>query len=263
MDFFYWGGPVYCTQANNLKWERPTKVFCNPQGGIANQNYYYGLKGGTGTPLDNLLKRAKLDPATVGSIGFGGFSAFHQFLNPLLKEPEDNKRVDYVHLSDACFQGYLASKPHAGFLAFGKRAVAGAARMTVTTNGPWGQNIRYSHAGHDYHLTSGGKCFKLVWDALGVSSRGEPDVPPGIPPPDKAFRAGQLYWFHYEQGGRADSHGYHVRELAQPIMQFYGVPWMGGQRGLVALPSLSWPRVAVAGAFAAVGYFGANLLVGE
>ena len=33
MDFFYWGGPVYCKQADNLVWERETKD-CPPTGSL-------------------------------------------------------------------------------------------------------------------------------------------------------------------------------------------------------------------------------------
>jgi hypothetical protein len=168
----------------------------------------------------------------VGSIGFGGFSAFHGFLNPMLASPGVAERTTYVHLADACFSGAGATEPKSGYLAFARRAVAGQARMTVTTNGPWGKDISYSgpadskYAGQQFNLTSGAKCFQAVWDAVtGGSYGGDPEVPPGLPPPARAYRKGELYWWHYDSGLK-DPHGGHVTTLSQPIMQMYGVPWM-------------------------------------
>jgi hypothetical protein len=227
-DFFYWGGPVYCKQADNLAWQRPTKVFCHPLEGSSNGAFFSQLGA---DPLTALLTKAGLDPASVGSVGFGGFSAFHGFLNPMLAIPAVCERTNYVHLADACFGGAGATEPKSGFLAFAKRAVAGKARMTVTTNGPWGKDISYmgpegsKYAGQQFNLTSGAKCFQAVWDAAAGSLGGDPEPPAGIPAPARAYRKGELYWWHYETGLK-DPHGGHVTTLAQPIMQMYGVPWM-------------------------------------
>lgn len=256
MDFFYWGGPVYCKQANNLVWERPTKVLCNPQEGSSNSTAFYGLGS---DPLGALFRKAGLDPSSVGSIGFGGFSAFHQFLNPALKLPEVCNRVDYVHLADACFQGAGSTQPHTGYVAFAKRAVAGSARMTITTNGPWGKDISYSgptgskYEGQQFNLISGAKCIELVWRAVvGEPVESSADVPPGVPSPQRIFRKGELYWFHYESGLK-DPHGDHANLLAQPYMQMYGVPWMAGSRGMFKLDPMS---LFVGAVFAAAGWLG-------
>lgn len=259
-DFFYWGGPVYCKQAKNLEWLRPTKVLCNPQEGSSNSTAFYGLGS---DPLGALFRKAGLDPAQVGSIGFGGFSAFHQFLNPLLKIPAACERVDYVHLADSCFQGAGATSPHTGYVAFAKRAVAGKARMTVTTNGPWGKAISYTgdgkYAGQKFNLTSGAQCFELVWRAAAGELVGSAEAPTGIPQPTKTFRKGELYWFHYESG-LGDPHGDHANVLAQSYMQKYGVPWMGGERGL----SIGDPKsIAVGAIFAVLGWMGVRWYLGS
>lgn len=230
-DFFYWGGPVYCKQATGLVWQRETKVFCNPLEGSNNGAYFSTLGP---DPIGKLL--AKNGVVQRGSIGFGGFSAFHGFLDPLLKVQAD--QVDYVHLADACFQGAGATAAKSGFLLFAKRAVAGQARMTVTTNGPWDKDISYwgpagsQYEGRQFNLTSGAKCFHNVWrEATGDQGPSSAEIPAGVPAPDKVFRAGELYWFHYESSRFKDSHGAHANELAQPFMQHYGVPWMAGNRG--------------------------------
>jgi hypothetical protein len=252
VDFFYWGGPVYCKTAKDLKWLRPTKVMCNPQEGASNSSYFYSLGK---DPLEKLLRKSGLSADKVRSIGFGGFSAFHQFLNPMLKIPEVCKRVDYVHLADACFQGVGATKPHGGYVAFAKRAANGDARMTITTNGPWGKDISYmgpsgsKYEGRQFNLISGAKCIEMVWQAaVGRLIESDADVPPGVPRPQKIFREGQLFWFHYESGLK-DPHGGHTNQLAQPYMQMYGVPWMGSDRNVLA-------DCGTAAVFAALGYLG-------
>lgn len=257
-DFFFWGGPVYCKQANNLIWRRPTKIMCRPQEGASNSSFFSSLGS---DPLGRLLDKSGLSLAKVGSIGFGGFSAFHQFLNPMLKIPEACQRIDYVHLADACFQGSAATTPHTGYAAFARRAAAGQARMTITTNGPWGKSISYSgpkgskYEGKQFNLISGAKCIELVWrGVVGAPVDSSADIPAGIPKPQRVFRKGELYWFHYESGLK-DAHGDHANQLAQPYMQMYGVPWMGGERGS-RLGSSS--DLIVAAVFAALGWLGVN-----
>lgn len=260
-DFFFWGGPVYCKQANALVWKRPTKVMCHPQEGASNSSFFHSLGA---DPLGRLLESSGLSKAEVGSIGFGGFSAFHQFLNPMLKIPEVCERVNYVHLADACFQGAGATSAHTGYAAFARRAVGGQARMTITTNGPWGKNISYTgpagtkYEGQEFNLISGAKCIELVWrQVVGEPIESTADVPKGIPKPQKIFRKGQLYWFHYESGLK-DPHGDHANLLAQPYMQLYGVPWMagGGLTGRIRTGGL-----AVSAIFAALGWLGVNLFL--
>lgn len=254
-DFFYWGGPVYCSTAEKLTWERPTTLMCKPLEGSSNRSFFSTLGS---DPISSLLSKSGVSERA--SVGFGGFSAFHGFLDPLLQAQAD--QVDYVHLADACFQGSGATAPKKGLLAFAKRAVAGKARMTVTTNGPWDKDIHYwgpagsKYEGVEFSLTSGAKCFGNVWrEATGGKGEGIADVPPGVPQPSRIFRAGELYWFHYEGSGVKDPHGWHTNELARPYMQMYGVPWMAGHRG--GMGSMSGPALGVALlALAAVGIVG-------
>jgi hypothetical protein len=214
--------------------------------------------------LDTLLAKAGLDPKNVGSIGFGGFSAYHQFLNPLLQVPGVADRVDYVHLADACFSQPNPTEAKKGFLLLAKRAVAGKARMTVTTNGPWGKSISYSgpkgskYEGRQFNLSSGAQCFEQVWRAAAGELSGIAEVPKGIAQPTRAYKKGELYWFHYETG-LSDPHGDHARQLAEPIMQMYGVPWMAGHRGL----QLDMKGLLVGSVFAGAGYLGYKYFLGN
>jgi hypothetical protein len=232
-DFFYWGGPVYCSTAKKIVWERPTEVLCKPLEGSSNNAFYHTLGP---DPIAKLLSKAGVTER--GSIGFGGFSAFHGFLSPLLDKFSD--QVDYVHLADACFQGAGATTAKSSYVKFGRRAIAGQARMTVTTNGPWDKDIHYwgpkgsKYDGVKFSLTSGAKCFHNVWKELtGDAAQTSVELPAGVPQPDRTFRKGELYWFHYEGTGQKDPHGWHVNELATPYIQKYGVPWMAGHRGVL------------------------------
>lgn len=232
-DFFYWGGPVYCSTAEKIQWQRPTRVYCHPLEGSSNGAFFSTLGS---DPVTTLLSKAGASDAQ--SVGFGGFSAFHGFLDPLLQAQAD--RVDYVHLADACFSGAGSTTAKKGFLAFARRAASGQARMTVTTNGPWEKDIHYwggkgtKYEGVEFSLTSGARCFSNVWrEAIGSPASAQdssPAIPDGVPKPDRVFRAGELYWFHYEGTGQKDPHGWHANTLALPYMQLYGVPWMAGDR---------------------------------
>lgn len=252
MDFFYWGGPVYCSTMDKVEWQRPTKVYCKPLTGSENGAFFYGSLKGSGDPLGTLL--AKAGVPEPGSVGFAGFSAFHGFMEPMLQAASD--RIDYVHLADACFSGAGSTTAKPGFVAFAKRAASGAARMTITTNGPWGKDIHYSHAGKSYDLTSGAKCIEAVWKAaVGNMSQADAKVPPGVSKPDRIFREGELYWFHYESG-LGDPHGDHANKLAAPYVQLYGAPWMGGERGGL----VEGKKLVVGSIFTALGFAGARML---
>lgn len=259
-DFFYWGGPVYCSTIEQVKWRRETDVFCNPQEGSSNRAFFDSLGS---DPLQNLL--AKAGVPKPASVGLAGFSAFHGFASPLLEVAGD--RVDYVHLADACFQGAGATEPKAGLAKFAARAVAGKARMTVTTNGPWDKDISYwgpagsKYEGTKFSLTSGAKCFHNVWRAVtGDAGASDAQLPADVPAPDRVFRKGQLYWFHYEGRGQADPHGWHANTLAAPFIQLYGVPWMAGERPVGAAAGSAAKVVAAMAAVAAAGLGGYLLM---
>jgi len=233
MDFLYWGGPVYCDPAAKLKYERPTYVFCNPRSGQDNAAYYQTLLAGPGaTPLDNLLLRAEkaarrasvpFVAAEVGAIGIAGFSAFHAFANPLLKVAEDRARIAYVQLTDACFLGPGATKPHGGFAAYAAEAVRGEPKlMVVSTHGPRGI-IRYEHAGKKYELSSGSSSFQLAWDA---AAAGTVPVTPSpledIEPATASRQAGGLIWYEYD----SHDHGWQANVLGPAMLRQFAVPWL-------------------------------------
>jgi len=212
MDVVFWGGPVYCNTLDNIRWERPTKIVCVQAEGSTNNATLYTSRGSLEALVD----------VSLGRVGLAGFSAFHGFARAVLAS-QDRDRVDYLHLADACFEGAGATQPFAEFLWFANEAVAGRRRMTITTNGPWGQDIHYSYGGTNYDLTSGAKCVQLFWDLVVPQGEALPaSVPDGLPQPTKAQRYGELYWFHYEKGG----HAWHANELAAPIIQAYGAPWL-------------------------------------
>lgn len=259
MDLMAFGGPAGPCYAQKVAWERPTSVLSVSAGTARNTSddqaaVYSQLAAKDGFAWKSMCTRAGIDPSQLGSLGIGGFSAFHGFANAFLKNPQDFDRCCYVHLADACFLGAGATQPHQGYASFATKAAAGygGKLMTATTNGPWGKPLSYSYTYPEgdtvtFNLTSGAQCFELVWNAavragMDVS---EPALPPTVPRPTRAMRVGNLVWCHYETmvpglpapcGGEYTPHGWHCVALATPYMQFYGAPWMAGRRpGLAAL----------------------------
>jgi len=253
MDLMAFGGPAGPCYAQKVAWQRETKVLSVAAGTAKNTStdqaaVYQALSARDGYAWKAMAQKAGIDPGALGNLGIGGFSAFHGFANSLLKNPTDFDRCCYAHLADACFLGAGATSPHQGYANFATKAAAGVGgkMMTATTNGPWGKPLSYSwdYGNGDvahFSLTSGAQCFELVWNAavgagVGVSV---PETPPGMPPPDKAMRMGNLVWFHYEKmvsglpkpcGGEYSPHGWHVVALATPMMSYYGAPWMADVR---------------------------------
>jgi len=265
MDLMAFGGPAGPCYAQQVAWQRPTQVLSVSAGTERNTStdqaaVYAALAAQDGYAWKAMCSKAGIDPADLGNLGIGGFSAFHGFANAMLENPIDAAKCCYVHLADACFLGAGATTPHQGYAAFAKKAALGIDNklMVATTNGPWGKDLSYSYTYPEgdtvsFNLTSGAECFNLVWNAAVSAdmSVSVPDVPPGIPTPTRAMRVGNLLWFHYETmtaglphpcGGEYTQHGWHCVALATPFMQMYGAPWMAGQQGgLMAGLGLSWP----------------------
>lgn len=280
-DLMAFGGPAGPCYAQKVAWQRPTSVLSVAAGTAKNtstdqQAVYQSLSARDGYAWKQMAEKAKIDPASLGNLGIGGFSAFHGFANAFLKNPADFDRCCYVHLADACFLGAGATTPHAGYAAFAQQAAAGTGgkMMTATTNGPWGKSLSYSYdyGGGDvstFNLTSGAQCFELVWNAavgagLSVTT---PDIPPGMPQPTKAMRVGNLIWLHYETmtpglahpcGGEYTQHGWHVVALATPMMSYYGAPWMADVRpglgNLLSDPATAAKTAVAVGVAGLVGY---------
>lgn len=232
MDLFYWGGPVTSKQAKQVAWKRPTEILTyGRDGSNANAAVYDELSAADGFAWAEMARRAGIDPNQLGSLGIGGFSAFHGFANRMLLNPVDRSRVKYVHLADACFQGAASSDPKRGFVEFGKLAATDPDKlMVVTTNGPWGEDIHYCYEGTCYDLTSGALCMQRVWETVlaetGLSGEVRvPKTPAGVPAPTRAMAVGNLLWFHYEN----NDHAFHVHSIATPYMQAFGAPFMAGK----------------------------------
>jgi hypothetical protein len=263
-----------------VAWRRPTAVLSVSAGtprNTSDEQYgvYAWLAARDGYAWKQMAEKAKINPAELGSLGIAGFSAFHGFANGFLKNPVDAARCCYVHLADACFLGAGATKPHEGYAKFATEAALGKGDklMVATTNGPWGKPLEYSYDYGDpsgpvhFSLTSGAQCFELTWNAAMAAVGGKPskpEVPPGLPEPSRSFRVGNLIWLHYETmtkglpnpcKGEYTLHGWHVSALATPLMQYYGAPWMAGERGgALSAPGGSTAKLVVAGAAAVFAY---------
>jgi hypothetical protein len=234
-DLFVWGGPVTPKQPNAVQWLRPTQVLTvSREGSSANYTAYQQFAaGGPGWPA--MASKAGIAPEHLGSLGIGGFSAFHGFANAMLKNPADLERTTYVHLADACFMPAGSTSYKDGFMNFALEAARGRKLLVATSNGPWGEDIHYCYTYPDergrtcYSLTSGSKCIENLWNAVrsrtGVAVT-TPKYPPGVAPPSRAFQMGNFLWFHYDPTGNPEPHGFHVHKLATPYIQYFGAPWM-------------------------------------
>ena len=234
-DLFVWGGPVTPKQPNAVQWTRPTKVVTiSNTGSSANYSAYQALSA-EGFAWQALCRKANLSPAQLGSLGIGGFSAFHGFANAMLSNPEDRARVCYVHLADACSQSTGSRDPKQGYYEFALEAVRGKKLLVATSNGPWDADIQYCYdypdeRGHTcYALTSGSRCIQNVWEAAKAATGAKvttPKVPPGVPQPSRAMQMGNFLWFHYDPSVAPEPHVFHVLTLATPFIQYFGAPWM-------------------------------------
>lgn len=231
-DLFVWGGPVTPKQPSAVKWHRPTEVLTISRTGSSACADAYASFAGSGAAWPSLSLKAGIAPDALGSLGIGGFSAFHGFANPMFKNPEDRDRVCYAHLADACFSGAGSTTPKIGYYQFGLEAALGQKLLVATSNGPWAEDIHYCHEDTCYSLTSGSKCVQAVWEAVqaetGLDVRA-PVLPPGIPQPNRAFQMGSFIWLHYEPTVDVEPHGFHVHKIATPLMQWFGAPWMANR----------------------------------
>lgn len=257
-DLFIWGGPVTSSQPKQVQWQRPTKVLTvSNLGSSANSAAYASFAAGQ-VAWPALASKAGIEPDELGSLGIGGFSAFHGFANPMLSSDADRQRVCYAHLADACFSGAGATDPKRGYYLFGLEAALGHKLLVVTSNGPWDEDIHYCHDGTCYSLTSGSKCVMAVWDAVRQSTEVSvrtPALPQGLFPPDRAMQMGNFIWLHYEPRDQADPHGMHVHKLAAPLMQFFGAPWMARRTypGMAEISSKTSKVLYLVGGAAAAG----------
>jgi len=227
-DLLIWGGPVYCSTADKVEWLNPTVISCKSLTGTANGDYYFSLKG-QGSALDAIIAKAMAGEQPE-NIGIAGFSAFHNFANPMLKDDTDRSRIAYIHLADACFDGVGATSPKQGYLAAAIEAIQGDKLMVSTTSGVPGVNVTYSKGGGGtFTHKNGHDSFKLVWDAaLEATGASEVDLElPDLPAaPVWAKRAGNLIWLSYEQ---TIKHEDHANLIAVPLMNYFGAPWMQGR----------------------------------
>jgi len=237
-DLFVWGGPVTPKQPNAVQWGKPTKVLTISNTGSDKNQAAYQALAASGFAWPALATKAGIDPAELGSLGIGGFSAFHGFANTMLANPEDRARVSYVHLADACFQSTGTRSPKSGYYQFALEAVRGQKLLVATSNGPWDEDIHYCYDYGDargnvcYALTSGSRCIQNVWEAVAAETGASvktPKIPPGVPAPSRAMQMGNFLWFHYDPSVDPEPHGFHVIKLGTPFIQYFGAPWMASR----------------------------------
>lgn len=212
-----WGGPV---SRSDLKVDIPPDtevvVFNQGVGGIGSNAFRdlaLSYLDADGHILPGLLRSKGIHEEDYDRIVLAGFSAFHGMANEILKHDAD--RVIGLISLDACFSAKEALSKK-GYEDFSRKAIRGEAVVVMTSSLGGGQTF-----------STGEECVLATANAAMNAEGVEPVAlqVDGIPEPEKAFRAGDLYVLDY--AGKY-IHQQHVWILAEPILNAFLLPILEG-----------------------------------
>ncbi|HNT35546.1 MAG TPA: hypothetical protein PKH07_11165 [bacterium] len=213
-----WGGPV---SRSDLKVDVPLDtevvVFNQGVGGIGSNAFRdlaLSYLDADDHILPGLLRSKGIQEEDFDRIVLAGFSAFHGMANEILKHDAD--RVIGLISLDACFSSKEALSKK-GYEEFSRKAIRGEAVVVMTASLGGGQTF-----------STGEECVLATAEAAMSAENVDPVAlqVEGIPEPEKAFKAGDLYVLDY--AGKY-SHQQHVWVLAQPILNAFLLPILEGK----------------------------------
>lgn len=189
-----------------------------------------GLKDAEGRRMPGLLRRLKIDPASVSDIFIGAFSAGGALAKRLLLHPADRAMVKAVMLSDATYTGWDKEHrpvPAEGFVAYGVEVVQGAPRMLVATastspNKSYPNGVESMLAVRDEIARRTGQRYEQVagqWAGID-------------PPPVAAWRLGNTMFADYQM-----KIGHAHPKIAGQVWQSFLLPWLAQPLPLPMPPS--------------------------
>jgi hypothetical protein len=274
-DLVLWGGPVFAPNTapgqypngdiGDVVFLRDTKIITISQGigGFGSSHFsalgaQYKANGG-GSTLAGLLAAHGVSRQDFENIGCAGFSAWHGLLSHLLAT--DGWDIRCSVMLDACFSAVDPGtwlKP--GFVSFGERAARGEALCCYTSSNGGG-------AQGQYPSSTGAECSGANFNASAAGAGVEVTAAPlyeGIPQPETALQAGELYWYDFQGKVRHDQQAHDIlrptlqaflpRGLAGPLGDG-GDEGGGGEDGGGGPPGYVKGAIVVAGA-SVLGYAG-------
>lgn len=233
-----WCGPVYGPGASpypngdigKVDWLGvPTTIVTVPFNGSAGAGIYNSLRDANGRALPNLLASRGLAPlSSYDHVAACGYSAGHNFLNPLLLS--DGGSIDAFVSIDACYAATSPPWTKAGYVSFATQAALGQKLAVFSATGS-------SHGGPGYPSSSGSECAAANFDAAAALAGVSPmPIDAGLAyPPTTSERAGNLYLLDYGTQKFQDlpspgqiPHWHIVNSLSRDVFQTYLAPWNAG-----------------------------------
>lgn len=175
------------------------------------------LRDGQGRILPNLVRKfAGVELGQVNQVALAAYSAGHGLLNKVGAVPADCRRLSAMLLHDATFSGFN-DPPKAGYVAMGRRAIAGDALMVSTTSLGGGQTY-----------ATGRDSWSSVWNALQRQTGRVPhheDPGAALRALGTWWRMGNLTWGDLPNVSHVEQHN-----LAPEVWQRYLSPWLARWR---------------------------------
>lgn len=249
-DVVVWTGPLNLAQVPgaNVPGARELNFGCTGNGvdGTGKAVPQCSVMGASWGGVDGMLRAGGLDPATVGDVFLGGFSAGGGALNALLSTAPSRARVKFAHYADAIGgQGV-----NEALVTYGVDCLATGRQALVVTS---------SNATGPYRPVPGNVGLRLAVEALRKRTGApleETDGSPwaGIvtPAPVRLYHTGSVWLADYEGLIGHDHVG-----IAPAIWRGVMMPWLAGRgaepAAAPAVASPSWGALAAgfAGGFAA------------
>ena len=233
-----WSGPVYGPGASpypngdigKVDWLGvQTDILTVSFNGSAGAGIYAALRDASGRALPNLLAQKGFPQlGAYDHVSACGYSAGHNFLNPLLLSDGDS--IDSCVSIDACFSAQNPPWTKQGYVDFGTKAALGQKLMVLAATGS-------SHGNAQYPSSSGSECAVANFDASSSNAGVSPlTIDSGLAyPPTTSERAGSLYLLDYAAQQFKDlpnpgqiPHWHIVNNLSRDIFQTYLAPWNAG-----------------------------------
>ncbi len=230
-----WAGPVYAPHASpysngdigNVDWiGEDVRVVTYSFNGSTGAGIYSSLLDSSGRALPAIAAKSGMPLDAYSKVAVAGYSAGHNFLNPLLQS--DGDRIDACVSIDACYSATNPPWTKAGYVSFGEKAARGEALMVLAATGS-------SHGGAGYPSSSGSECAIANFDAAASGAGvGAQVIDSGlVVPPTTSERAGNLILLDYGLQQFKDlpnpgqiPHWHIINNLSRDIFQTYLAPYL-------------------------------------
>ncbi len=233
MDALLYGGPVYATDPDKVKWQTDVEVFpITGNGSSWFGQYADSMKGPDGRILPSILAQKGKTRSDYDKVAIAGFSAFHGLASPLLLADGDS--IDAAILIDSCFSA-MGTPAKAGYVSYAARAASGGKLMVMTIGPGGGPGSGATISPDTPDFSSATDC--AMASTAGAGSFSPYTPPPGLPPEQaQALKCGGIILLPYLEY----RHDQHINQLAVPVMQVFLAPYLAGDSSLTGGGSSKW-----------------------